>query len=93
MRIGSYLVTTRTLIRHYMFIRHTRVLWSSVTGYLLPTFLLKAVTQVLFFSGVTTFSSLSADLESKLKPRSVYRELNTFVYETEEQANLLAIAI
>ena len=34
--------------------------------------LIKAVTQFLFFSGVTAFNSLSADFESRLMPRSGY---------------------
>ena len=32
--------------------------------------MVKVVTQALLFSGVTAFSSLSADLESRLKPPS-----------------------
>ena len=46
-------------------------LWFWVTGIWAPTFLVKVVTHKLYFSGVTAFSSLSADLESKLKPPSV----------------------
>ena len=34
----------------------------------------KAVTQVLLCSGVTAFTSLSADLESRLKPPSAQNE-------------------
>ena len=41
-----------------------------VTGILAPTFLVKVVTHKLYFSGVTAFSSLSADLRSRLKPPS-----------------------
>ena len=39
--------------------------WKVVTN-----FLVKAVTQVLLFSGVTAFNSLSADFKSMLMPRS-----------------------
>ena len=43
------------------------------TGLLEFAFLVKVVTQVLFFSGVTTFTSLSADFEARLKPRSTLK--------------------
>ena len=45
---------------------------SLIAGKLLPTFLVKTVTQALLFSEVTAFSSLSADFESRFKPRSAY---------------------
>ena len=45
-------------------------LWFWVTGIWAPTFLVKVVTHKLYFSGVTAFSSLSADLRSRLKPPS-----------------------
>ena len=45
-------------------------LWFWVTGIWAPTFLVKVVTHKLYFSGVTAFSSLSADLRSRLKPTS-----------------------
>ena len=58
-------------------------LWFWVTGIWAPTFLVKVVTHKLYFSGVTAFSSLSADLESRLKPpsaghRSLVRLLTIF---------------
>ena len=43
-----------------------------VTGIWAPTFLQEAVTQTLLFSVVIAFSSLSADLESRLKPPSAH---------------------
>ena len=46
-------------------------LWFWVTGIWAPTFLVKVVTHKVYFSGVTAFSSLSADLRSRLKPPSV----------------------
>ena len=45
-------------------------LWFWVTGIWAPTFLVKVVTHKLYFSGVTAFSSFSADLRSRLKPPS-----------------------
>ena len=45
-------------------------LWFWVTGIWAPTFLVKVVTHKLYFSGVTAFGSLSADLRSRLKPPS-----------------------
>ena len=45
-------------------------LWFWVTGIWAPTFLVKVVTHKLYFSGVTAFSTLSADLRSRLKPPS-----------------------
>ena len=45
-------------------------LWFWVTGIWAPTFLVKVVTHKLYFSGVTVFSTLSADIRSRLKPPS-----------------------
>ena len=59
-------------------------LWFCVTGIWAPTFLLKVVTHKLYFSGVTAFSSLSAYLESRLKPPS-----NSNIYDT--QPNILRL--
>ena len=39
-------------------------------------FLVEVVTKALLFSGVTAFSSLSADLESRLKPPSGFGPLS-----------------
>ena len=40
-------------------------------------FFIKAATQALHFSGVTTFNSLSADFESRLKPRSAAVQISS----------------
>ena len=60
--------------------------WKVITN-----LLVKAVTQDLFFSGVTAFNALSADSESRLKPRSA--EVSLYSLPWRKLANWLEVKI